>query len=132
MGFRDLFGRHDSAADESTISVSDSLGLLAAGGVIVDVRTLSEYQRGHIPGAKLVAVTDLHPSAMEAIWGNDPLAMLDPDTAAKALIVVSSTPAHAAAVTHLLRDQQLNAYSLDGGLVGWVRDGQVLIPGPPR
>ncbi len=133
MGFRDLFGmKDDSAADESTISVPDALAMLAAGGVIIDVRTLTEYERGHIPGARLVAITALQPSAIEAIWGHDPLAMLDPETASKAIVVVSSTPAHAAAVTHLLRDQGLNAYSLAGGLMGWVRDGQVLLPGPPR
>ena len=132
MGFRDFFGKEPPAADESTISVPDALGMLAKGGAIIDIRSRTEYERGHIPGSRLIAVTDLQPSAMDAIWGADPLAMLDPDTAQKAIIVVSSTPAHAAAVAHLLRDQQLNAYCLAGGLLGWVRDGQVLIPGPPR
>lgn len=132
MGWRDLFSRDSSPADETTVSIANALTLLAGGGVVIDVRTQSEYERGHIPGAKLVAITDLQSSAMDAIWGHDPLAMLDPQTIEKPIIVVSSTPAHASALAHLLRDQDLNAHALAGGLLGWVRDGQVLIPGPPR
>jgi rhodanese-related sulfurtransferase len=118
-------------ADESTISVPDALGMLAKGGAIIDIRSRTEYERGHIPGSRLIAVTDLQPSAMDAIWGDDPLAMLDPDTAQKAIIVVSSTPAHAAAVAHLLRDQQLNAYCWRGACwLGPRRTGAD--PRPPR
>lgn len=132
MGFRDLFSKDEPEADEFAISITDALGQLAKGGLFIDVRMRSEYERGHIPGAKLIAITDLRESALEAIWGDDPLAMLDPETASKTIVVVSSTPAHASAATHLLRDQGLNAYALAGGLIAWVRDGQVLLPGPPR
>lgn len=132
MRWRDLFHSDDGPADETTIAVSDALALLTKGGLLIDVRTPAEYTRGHIPGALLVSITELQTSAMDAIWGRDPLALLDPDTAGKPIIVVSTTPAHAQAIAHLLRDQDLNAHSLAGGLVGWVRDGQVLIPGPPR
>lgn len=132
MRWRDLFQPGDETADETTIAVSEALTMLAGGGVVIDVRTATEYERGHIPGARLVAITDLQTSALDAIWGRDPLAMLDPDTAQRAIIVVSTTPAHARAVARLLREQDLNAHSLAGGLTGWARDGQVLIPGPPR
>ena len=132
MGGRDLFNTGDEPADETTVSVPDALRLLAEGGVVIDVRTQTEYERGHLPGARLVAITDLTTSPTDAVWGHDPLAMLDPATQDKAVIVISSTPAHARAVAHLLRDHDLNAHSLAGGLAGWVRDGQVLLPGPPR
>lgn len=132
MGWRDLFSSGEGPADETTIAVSDALTLLASGGVVIDVRTPTEFERGHIPGARLVPITELQDSALDAIWGHDPLAMMDPATTEKAIVVVSSTPAHASAIAHLLRDQEINAHSLAGGLQGWVRDGQVLIPGPPR
>lgn len=132
MGLRDLFSPADESADENTVSVSDALAMLAKGGIVIDVRTQAEYEQGHMPGARLVAITDLRDAPLEAIWGGDPLAMLDPATVEKSIIVVSSTPAHAAAIVHLLRDQDFKAYGLAGGLLGWVRDGQVLLPGPPR
>lgn len=132
MGWRDLFSRDDGPADETTVAVTDALALLAKGGVVIDVRTPTEFERGHIPGARLVSMAELQASAMDAIWGRDPLAMMDPATAEKPIVVVSATPAHARAIAHLLRDQDLNAHSLAGGLLGWVRDGQVLIPGPSR
>lgn len=134
MGWRDLFGRDDDAEqpDELSVPVSQALGLLASGGVVIDVRTPAEYENGHLPGARLVAITDLQSAPLEAIWGHDPLAVLDPATMEKTIIVISSTPAHASAVAHLLRDAGFNAHALAGGLLAWVRDGQVLIPGPPR
>lgn len=132
MGFRDLFSNVNPPADESTVSVPDALALLAKGGVFIDVRTQHEYEQGHIPGAKLVSISELKSSPLETIWGSDPLALLDPDTAGKAIVVISSTPAHAAACAHLLREADLNAYWLKDGLMGWLRDGQVIIPGPPR
>lgn len=134
MGLRDLFGAGDTdePADETTVSVVEALRLLTKGGVIIDVRTQTEYERGHIPGSRLVAITDLQSDPLTAVWGHDPLAMLDPEIVDKSIVVVSSTPAHASAISHLLRDAGLNAYTLAGGLVGWVRDGQVLLPGPQR
>lgn len=132
MGLRDIFGQSDEPADETSVSVPDALALLAQGGVVIDVRTQTEYERGHIPGSRLVMIDELQESPMTAIWGHDPLAMMDPATLDKTIVVVSTTPAHASAVAHLLRDQDFKAHALAGGLVGWVRDGQVLLPGPPR
>ncbi|GAA2180460.1 hypothetical protein GCM10009785_11360 [Brooklawnia cerclae] len=134
MGLRDIFGRAggSSPADETAVPVTEALSLLASGGVVIDVRTRAEYERGHLPGARLVPINDLRSSPLEAIWGRDPLAMLDPETPDRAVIVVSASPAHAGAIAHLLRDEGFNAHTLAGGLLGWVRDGQVLIPGPPR
>ena len=114
------------------VSVAEALQKVYEGGVFIDVRSQAEYESGHIPGAKLVFMPDLNRSWLEAIWGTDPLAMIDPQTPKKAIVVVSKTPAHAYAVTHQLRDQGANAYLLAGGLVAWVLDHQFLLPGPPR
>lgn len=132
MGLRDLFGSGDGPVDETSVSVVEALALLAKGGVVIDVRTQREYERGHIPGSRMVPIDQLQTAPMEAMWGHDPLAMMDPGTIEKAIIVVSTTPAHASAVAHLLRDKDFDAHPLRGGLLAWVRDGQVLLPGPPR
>lgn len=129
MGLQDFINR-TADPDETALGVAEALMRVAEGGGFVDVRTTAEYQRGHIPGAKLVTITALQDDPVEAIWGDDPLAMIDPQTPEKTLVVVSSTPAHASAVAHLLRESGLTAHSLSGGLLAWVRDGQVLLSGP--
>lgn len=106
--------------------------MVSEGGVFIDVRTPAEYEAGHIPGSRLVLITDLQAGPFEAIWGHDPLAMMDPATLEKKIVVVSSTPKHAEAVTSLLRSQELLAFTLAGGLRAWARDGQILLPGPMR
>lgn len=138
MGWRDLFNTGDEPADETTVSVPDALRLLADGGVVIDVRTQTEYERGHLPGARLVAITDLTTSPTDAVWGHDPLAMLDPATQDKAVIVVSSTPAHARAVAHLLRDRRIPtptrwpaAWRAGCGTVRCCCRGRRAEPGPP-
>ncbi len=132
MGWREIFRADEPDPDVTAVPVAEALGLLAAGGVVIDVRSQAEYEAGHIPGARLVSIHDLQQDAMTAIWGADPLAMLDPQTAEKTIVVVSATPAHASAIAHLLRDRGLAARSLAGGLLAWAKDGQVLLPGPPR
>lgn len=119
-------------SQEFTVSVPEALTMVSQGGVFIDVRTPSEFEAGHIPGSRLVLITDLQAGPFEAIWGHDPLAMMDPATLEKKIVVVSSTPAHAAAVTSLLRSRDLQGFTLDGGLLAWVRDGQILLPGPMR
>lgn len=127
MGFGDLFRPAQPARQPGEISVGDALIKLAAGGVLIDVRARADYERGHIPGARLVALGDLQDNPLEAIWGGDPLAETN-----KPVVVISATPAHANAIAHLLRDKDVDAYALAGGLLAWVQEGQPLIPGPPR
>lgn len=130
MALSNLFSFGAADPDETALSVTDALMAVSKGGVFIDVRTRSEYESGHIPGSRLVVITDLQDDPMAAIWGADPLAMIDPATPEKTIVVVSSTPAHASAVAHLLRQAGLKAHSLSGGLVAWAKDGQVLISGP--
>ena len=119
-------------SDDFTVTVIEALTMISSGGVFIDVRTPGEYEAGHIPGARLVLITDLQKAPFDAIWGHDPLAMMDPATLEKKIVVDSSTPKHAAAVTTLLRNENLQAFTLTGGLRAWVRDGQILLPGPMR
>ena len=50
MGFRDFFGKEPPAADESTISVPDALGMLAKGGAIIDIRSRTSTNAVTSPG----------------------------------------------------------------------------------
>ena len=134
MGLRDLLGNLNSEpADENSLSIAQALGLLAKGGLFIDVRTEAEYERGHIPGSRWVPITALKDDVLTAVWGHDPLAMIDPETPEKTVVVISASPVHASAVAHLLRESGLpNSYPLAGGLLAWVQDGQVLIPGSAK
>lgn len=116
-------------SDESGrgISVNDALELMSKGAVTVDVRKSREFERGHLPGSRLVDIKALRADPVDAIWGDDPLA----DTA-KPVIVVSSTGLRASSAAALLRQEGRDAFALAGGLAAWVRDGQVLIPGSQR
>lgn len=115
------------APAEGQVDVTSALHAMASGAVLVDVRSRPEYERGHIPGARLVDPRDLTASPVDAIWGDDPLAETN-----KPIIVVSSTGSRAGAAARALRESGFDALVLTGGLVAWARDGQVLIPGPPR
>lgn len=118
-----------SAAGESDrgISVNNALSLMARGAVVADVRGRREFERGHLPGSKLVDVAALRDDPVAAIWGDDPLADTD-----KPVIVVSSTGMRANVAASLMRQAGRDSYSLAGGLTAWARDGQTLIPGPER
>lgn len=115
------------APAENEIDVTSALLSMAGGAVVADVRTRREYERGHMPGARLVDPAALDGDPVEAIWGDDPLAETD-----RPIIVVSSTGARAAAAVRTLRRGGLEASVLAGGLIAWTQDGQVLVPGPPR
>ncbi|MBE6476651.1 MAG: rhodanese-like domain-containing protein [Propionibacteriaceae bacterium] len=115
------------APAEGNVDVTTALHAMASGAVVIDVRARREYERGHMPGARLVDPRDLAASPVDAIWGDDPLA-----ETSKPIIVVSSTGSRAAAAARVLREGGFDALVLAGGLVAWARDGQVLIPGPPR
>ena len=109
------------------ISVDDALTLMPKGAVVADVRKRREFERGHLPGSRLVDIKAIRADPVDAIWGDDPLA----DTS-KPVIVVSSTGLRANGAAALLRQEGRDAFALAGGLAAWVQDGQVLIPGPQR
>lgn len=127
MGFADFLRAEPPAPGPGELGVDEALVKLADGGVLIDVRSRADYQAAHIPGARLVDLQGLQDDPTAAIWGDDPLA-----ETTKAVVVVSVSPAHAAAIAHLLRDSGLDAFSLAGGLLAWRNSGQPLVPGPPR
>ncbi|HSN43900.1 MAG TPA: rhodanese-like domain-containing protein [Propionibacteriaceae bacterium] len=112
---------------EGGIDVEAALGLLAAGGVLVDVRTRPEYEAGHAPGARLVDVKELGRDAMLAVHGGDPLA--EPDGT---FVLICDTGLRSGHAVAMVRGQGLKAEFVTGGVRAWASAGQPVIPGPPR
>jgi len=125
MGLRDrLINR---MIPEGGISVDEALQLMAQGSVLCDVRSLSEYEAGHCPGARLVDVKALADNVMDAVYDGDPFA--EPD---KPIILVCDTGLRSGHAVKLVEQQGMKAEFVHGGIIAWKEAGQVLLPGPPR
>lgn len=125
MGLRDII--RGAVQPSGGIDVNAALQVLSKGGVLVDVRTPVEYEAGHAPGSVLVDAKELSQDAFTAVHGDNPLA--EPDTT---FVLVCDNGLRSAGLVQAVRDQGYPAEFLQGGLVQWKADGQVLIPGPMR
>jgi len=101
-----------------SLKVQDALRLIENGSVdVVDVREVSEWNTGHIPGARLVPLDSLRA---------DPTAALPRDN----VVFVCAKGVRsltAAKVAERLGLQQL--YNLEGGTSSWARAGLPLAVG---
>lgn len=109
------------------LDVASALQALSKGAVLVDVRTTVEYEAGHAPGSVLVDPRELTRDAFSTVHGDNPLA--EPDTL---LVLVCDNGLRSAGLVQAVREQGVPCEFLQGGLVQWKADGQVLIPGPMR
>lgn len=107
--------------------MEEALIALSKGAVLIDVRTQTEYEAGHAPGARPVDPKALKESPIDAIHGDDPLAERD-----CAIIVICDNGLRSSIVAAELRQQGVLAESLAGGLIAWGRDGNPILPGPYR
>lgn len=80
---------------------------------LVDVREVSEYVEGHIPGAQLIPMGQL-PSRLNELDQFGPL------------YVVCTSGGRSASMTHFLRNAGFDAYSVAGGTSAWARSGRSL------
>lgn len=78
---------------------------VAAGALLVDVRTPSEFARGHIPGAVNMPVDDLRPFIG--------------DLRGKRVLVYCQVGMRGHTATMLLRESGVDATNLDGGYATW-------------
>lgn len=109
------------------IDLPTALTTLANGGVLVDVRTLREYEAGHAPGARLVEPKELSADPFTAIYGDDPLAEPDPH-----FVLICDTGFRSGHLVQAVRDKGYDCDFVTGGLRAWRDAGEILIPGPPR
>lgn len=97
----------------TTISVDEAKALIDAGGVtIVDVRTQSEYESAHIPGAVLVTLDTIGTSQPQAL----------PDLNAKLLVYCRTGVRSAQASAALAKIGYTQVYNMSGGITAWTYD----------
>lgn len=97
----------------TTISVEQAKQLIDAGGVtIVDVRTQSEYEQGHIPGAILVP--------LDTIGSTQPSAL--PNKDATLLVYCRTGVRSAQASAALVKLGYTHINNMDGGITAWKYD----------
>jgi len=104
--FKQLFGSVDS------IHVSDLQEKISGKGgpVLVDVRTMSEYRDGHIPGAASIPLDRLD-------------ARLNKLSKNKEIICICRSGARSKRATRLLQNAGFNATNMQGGMNAWQKAG---------
>ena len=91
-----------------TIATNEALELIDKGAIVIDVRSLDEYNEGHIKGAINIPVDEI-----ESIT-------YDKD---KTLILYCATGVRSAKASNMLADMGYTSlYNLDGGLLNWGSD----------
>ncbi len=94
--------------DASSISAAEANERITSGAAVIDVRQAQEYADGHIQGATLIPLNELH----------NRLAELPKD---RELVVVCRSGARSGIATHQLKAAGYQALNLSGGMIAWSR-----------
>ncbi|MCL3860790.1 rhodanese-like domain-containing protein [Actinotalea sp. K2] len=99
------------------VSIDQLRAARADGAVVVDVREPGEYVQGHVPGARLIPLSQIPASAHE-------LPSVEP------VYVICASGNRSLRASELLGRAGINARSVRGGTRGWVDAGQPVVTGP--
>jgi rhodanese-related sulfurtransferase len=105
----------EETTTETVIGPHQATELIEADALVIDVRRPSEWSAGHIPGASNIEMNDLTSST-------------DSVPRDRAVIFYCRSGNRSAMAAAAFRAAGWNAYHLEGGLSGWVDEGQGLEP----
>lgn len=111
---RALFGGPGAKA-----SVQEAAALLASGGVLVDVRESSEWQRGHAKGAIHVPLGELQARGKKALESRS-VRIAD---GGSVMLICHGGVRSGVACQSLGADGTLRAVNVRGGMLAWQRAG---------
>ena len=89
----------------------------ADGAAVVDVREAVEYVAGHVPGARLIPLGQVHARLHEVPTGEP-------------VYVICATGNRSKAAASWLRAAGIEAFSVIGGTDRWAADGRPVVRGP--
>ncbi|MEA2686696.1 MAG: hypothetical protein QOE93_1891 [Actinomycetota bacterium] len=90
----------------------------AAGTPVVDVRELDEYVAGHVPGVIFLPMSEI-------------VERVDEVPADGQVYVICHLGGRSLKVVNWLRQQGIDAWSVDGGTKAWADSGREIVTGPP-
>jgi rhodanese-related sulfurtransferase len=100
----------------SEITLAGFAAAHADGAAVIDVREPGEYAAGHVPGARLVPMSQIASRLGE----------LD---RSRPVYVLCATGNRSLAMTDYLRRAGLDAYSVSGGTSAWAASGRPVVTG---
>lgn len=98
------------------IDVEQFASAHAQDATVIDVREEAEYTQGHVPGARLVPMGQL-PGHVENLNREEPV------------YVICASGNRSAAMTDLLTQSGIDAYSVSGGTTAWADSGRPMVTG---
>jgi rhodanese-related sulfurtransferase len=89
----------------------------ATAAVVIDVRQPEEYDAGHVPGARLIPLSEVPGRLAEVPTDGE-------------VLVICQTGARSARATDFFRRQGIDARNVAGGTKAWVESGRPVVHGP--
>ena len=100
-------------AEIRNVDVTEAAHLARDGALLLDVRQDDEWDAGHAPDARHVALADL-PDHVESL------------DARQLIVCVCRSGGRSARATAFLMEHGFNAFNLAGGMTAWAQEGQPL------
>ena len=97
----------------SRVDVDELESALDTGATLLDVREKGEFRSGHVPGARLVPLSQV-PGRVQEFEGKGPV------------YVICASGGRSARATALLRSAGVDARNVSGGTSAWSRSGKRL------
>ncbi len=89
----------------------------ATAAAVIDVRQPEEYDAGHVPGARLIPLSEVAGRLGEVPTDGE-------------VLVICQTGGRSARATDFFRRQGIDARNVAGGTKAWVESGRPVVQGP--